>query len=290
MSPSPELDRIDDALAAMLRRATDRLREAGVAQPQRDARLLARHAFGLDGAGLAASADLRPGDADRAAFEAAVAARAERRPLSHIVGRREFYGRSFKIDGRALDPRPESELLVELGLAAIAERATPTVLDLGVGSGCLLLSVLAERADARGLGVDASAEALALAAENRAELGLENRAALRQGDWFDGVDGSFDLILCNPPYIAAGEIAGLAPEVRRYEPMAALSPGADGLSVYRMLAPNLADRLRPDGAALFEVGRGQASAASEIFAGQGRDAAVVADLGGVDRVVVVRNA
>lgn len=258
---------------------------AGTPDPERDARLLTRWAAGLDGAGFAAARGELISVEAAARLDAAVAERAARRPLSHIVGERAFYGRSFRIDGRALDPRPESETLVAAALDWLGADADAHVLDLGVGSGCLILSVLAERPRARGLGVDASEQALSLASENAERLGVGDRVDLRAGDWLTNIEGQFDLVLCNPPYIPEAEIADLAPEVRLFEPRAALTPGDDGLAVYRALAPQMRDVLAPGGAAFFEVGRGQAPDVAGFLAQAGLATTLVADLGGIQRVV-----
>ena len=278
-----------------LQTATDRLRAVGVPDPQRDARVLLRWAAGWTAAQLAAEPDA-PLPVDAAArFETAVAARVERRPVSQIIGRRAFFGRDFIVTENVLDPRPESETLVAAALAHADKDAPLRVLDLGVGSGCLLLSALAERPRATGLGIDASAAALAVAARNADQLGLADRVTLRQGDWLDGVAERFDLILCNPPYVTDAEYAALAPEPRLWEPRDALTPpadgrGDDGLSVYRALIPRLGDVLAEGGAAFFELGRGQACAVAAIAATAGFKARALADLGGVDRVVAVANA
>lgn len=278
-----------------------RLRHAGVSDPQRDARLLMRWASGLDGAALAAARGETCDPAAAARFEAAVAARVERRPVSHIVGGRAFYGRWFQVSADVLDPRPESELLVALGIAHLraaaasgraldADAAVVRVLDLGVGSGCLLLSVLAEIAPAmavEGVGVDLSPAALAVGRANAAALGLHDRTRWREGDWLHGVEGSFDLVLCNPPYIPEAEYVGLAPEVRDWEPKSALSPGADGLWPYRRIAPTLAPYLASGALALFEVGRGQAATVADLFASEGFRTQIHADLAGAPRVVAV---
>ena len=288
------------SFSTLLSAAALRLKAAGVSDPQRDARWLLREAAGFDAAGLAARMSDPAPEAVEERFEAMLQAREARRPVSHIIGRRAFYGRRFRIDARALDPRPESETLVAEALARLPADRPASVLDLGVGSGCLLLTVLAERPRAVGLGVDRSADALALAAENAALLdqaepvspgitpGIAARLTLRQGDWLDGVEGRFDAILCNPPYIDEAAWAGLAPEVRVHEPKGALTPGADGLAVYRLLAPLIAAHLAEDGVACFETGRGQAADVEALFRRAGLRTRKVLDLGGVERVVLAQ--
>ncbi len=272
-------------LRATLAAATGRLAAAGVEDAARDARLLVAEAADLapDRLALALDAALAPDQAVR--LDAMLADRARRRPVAQILGRRLFWGRRFEVNGAVLDPRPESETLIEVALAG---PPPGRVLDLGVGSGALLLTVLAERPEARGLGVDASPDALAVARRNAERLGVAARADLRQGDWFAGVEDVYDLVLCNPPYVARDAIAELAPDVRDWEPHAALTPGPTGLEAYGAIAPGLRARLAPGGRALFEIGAGQAEAVCAILRGAGFSSlAVLPDLDGRPRVVAV---
>jgi len=248
--------------AAALKAATARLAAAGIEGAARDARLLMRHASGLEAVALSAALDAPMGAAEAARFDALVARRAARAPLSHVTGAREFWGRRFAVSAAVLDPRPETEVLVGW---ALEEAAPAQALDLGVGSGCILLSLLAAWPQAQGLGVDASAAALELARANAAALGLGARARFAQGDWLRGVAGRFGVIVANPPYLTAAEMAALPPEVRA-EPALALDGGPDGLCAYRAIAAGLADALTPGGAALFEVGAGQAQDVAAILA------------------------
>ena len=271
---------------AALRAAAARLGEAGVPDPLRDAELLLRWAAGESAESLSVKrADPLPEPA-RARFEAAVERRAARMPVSHIIGRRMFWGREFAVTPDVLDPRPESETMIA---AALDGPPPGKALDLGVGSGCLLCTVLAERPEATGLGIDASRKALNVAKENAAALGLSERASFRLGDWLDGLDEGFDLILCNPPYIAEDELAALSPEVLEHEPRLALTPGGDGLDPYRRIAPELAFHLRRRGRALFEIGPTQAEAASGVFAAFGWPAPIIhKDMDGRDRCLEYR--
>ncbi|SES90977.1 peptide chain release factor N(5)-glutamine methyltransferase [Oceanicella actignis] len=273
--------------AALLAEGARRLEGAGIEGAARDARLLLRWAAGLDGAALAARLDQAPAPDEAARFREAVAARAARRPLSHITGRRVFWGREFLVTGDVLDPRPETETLIA---AALEGGAFARALDLGLGSGCILFTLLAERPGARGVGVEREAAALAVARRNAALVGVEGRARLVQGDWFAPLgDERFDLIVSNPPYIPADEMDALAPEVRLHEPAAALSPGGDGLDAYRALAAGLAAHLAPGGRALFEFGAGQEEAVRAIFAAQGFGAARLhRDMDGRARVIELR--
>lgn len=271
-----------------LAEAAARLRAAGIADAAREARLLFRHVTGLSPAALAAEPGSPVSTAEARRFAAALDARAGRRPLAQITGRRAFWGRDFAVTPDVLDPRPETETLV----AAALERPYTHVLDLGTGSGCLLLTLLAERPGSHGLGTDLSGPALAVASANAARLGLAARAAFVRADWLAGLPlrrGGYDLIISNPPYIAATEIDGLAPEVAEHEPRQALTPGPDedGLGSYRAIAAALGPALAPQGRAILEVGRGQAMAVGRILAAAGfRVAAPRCDLDQVPRAIV----
>jgi release factor glutamine methyltransferase len=228
---------------------------------------------------------------EEAAFEALVARRMAREPLALILGRREFWSLDFAVSSATLIPRPDSETLIEAALAAFADRAPPRrVLDLGTGSGCLLLAALSEFRGAIGIGVDRSASAAALAARNAASLGMADRAAFACCDWASALDGRFDLVVCNPPYIASPELGDLMPEVARYEPLSALDGGPDGLSAYRHLVPELHRLLSPDGFAVLELGAGQAEAVAGLARDAGFSATTRQDLSGIVRVLVLHPA
>lgn len=203
--------------------------------------------------------------------------------MAQIVGARLFWGRSFEVTPDVLDPRPETETLV----AAALETPFARVLDLGTGTGCTLLTLLAERPEATGMGSDLSEAALQVAARNAARHGIA--ADLVQSDWYEGIGGRFDLIVSNPPYIPVAEIAGLAPEVRDHEPRIALTDGGDGLGAYRAIAAGAAAHLAPAGRLLVEVGAGQAPSVQEIFAAAGLDCVGTRpDLEGRARVVLAQ--
>ena len=236
---------------ALLVRAIQRLSDAGVAEPARDARLLLAHALDVPSDRMTLHLDDLPGAEALARFERAVAARERRQPVSQIIGRRRFWGHEFVITRDVLDPRPETETLVQAAL----EEPFLHVLDLGTGSGAILLSLLAERGQASGVGVDASAAAIGVARVNARAMGLSDRVALQASDWFSAVEGVFDLIVSNPPYIAADEMEELAPETRDWEPHLALTPGGDGLAAYRRIAAGAAAVLRPGGRILLETGQ-----------------------------------
>lgn len=268
--------------AQAMAQATARLRAAGVPDPARDARLLLAHAASVDASRvtLIAPEEIAPEIAER--FENLVSLRAVRVPVSHLIGSRAFYGRDFAITGDVLDPRPETETLVELALDAPFE----TVLDLGTGSGCILVTLLAERADARGVGTDLSEAACLQASANAVQHAVAGRAQIIKSDWFAQVEGRFDLIVSNPPYLALDEMARVAPELARYEPQMALTDGSDGLSVYRIIADRAQSYLTPTGRVLVEIGHRQGDAVQDIFraAGWGR-VTLANDLDGRARVV-----
>ena len=270
--------------AAALVAATRRLAEAGVPDPGRDARRLFSHSLGVEPGRLTLVLP-EPVDGEKlAVFEALIERRCAREPVSHLTGSRAFYGRRFKVTRDVLDPRPETEALIE---AALSE-PFGHVLDLGVGSGCILLTLLAEMPDARGVGVDISEAACAVARENAAMLGLSDRAHVTVSDWVARVEGLFDLVVSNPPYIARAEMADLAPEVRDWEPAGALTDGADGLSCYRAILDGAAEVLAPGGRLIMELGAGQAEAVGTLAVA--RDFAPIAlipDLDGRDRVIVL---
>lgn len=265
------------ALAAAVRR----LREAGIPDAPRDARRLLAHALGIAPERLTLHLSEELPEGATAAFEAALARRERREPVSHITGRRAFYGRDFRVTRDVLDPRPETETLVELALSRVFAR----VLDLGTGSGCILLTLLAERGEATGLGVDLSEAALAVARGNAEALGID-RAEFLRSDWCEAVEGQFDLIVSNPPYIAADEMPGLAPEVRDWEPEMALSPGGDGLEAYRAIAACAPAHLSPGGWLMVEIGPTQAAAVSGLFRAAGLENVTIhSDIDERDRVV-----
>ena len=267
--------------AEALRAAITHLTAAGVDSAPRDARLLLAHALQIapDRLTLHLSDPVPPAAATR--FADAIAARCDRQPVAQITGQRLFWGRSFHVTHDVLDPRPETETLV----AAALERPFANLLDLGTGSGCILLSCLADRPQAQGLGVDLSPQALAVAARNAASLGID-RATFLHSNWCQSVTGSYDLILSNPPYITAAEMPDLAPEVLHWEPHSALTPGGDGLAAYRIIARDAPPLLRPGGRLMVEIGRAQGAAVAAIFAAAGLAGITIRpDMDGRDRVV-----
>lgn len=263
-----------------------RLEAAGVDTPVFDARLLLETGAGVSRLDILTDPRRPLSEAQVEAVLELAARRERREPIAYILGRKSFWSLDLAVSGAVLVPRPDTELLVETALAAIPAEAPARVLDLGVGSGAILLAILSERPNASGVGVDISADALAVAQTNARVLGLEARAEFRQGDWWSAIDERFDVIVSNPPYIARGELASLAPEVARYEPAIALDGGEDGLDAYRAILAGLAAKLRPAGVFAFEVGHRQARAVRELaaLAGLASDEPLV-DISGTARVV-----
>jgi len=273
-------------IAEALRDGTTRLAAAGVDSALTDARLLLMAALGCDRTSLLSrAAEALPPEA-AARYADSLARRAAREPVSRILGHREFWSLDFALGPATLDPRPDSETLVEAALAAAPDRPL-RVLDLGTGTGCLLLAVLHDRPAAFGIGVDRSEAAARIARDNAYALGLADRAAFLVGDWATALAGRFDLILSNPPYIPEADITALEPEVRDHDPRLALSGGTDGLDAYRALAAALPELLVPGGTAVVELGIGQAADVAALFGGAGLDiTGTPHDLAGIPRCVV----
>lgn len=224
------------------------------------------------------------GDPAPEGFAALVERRIAHEPVAYITGSRGFWTIELRVGPGVLVPRADSEALIEAAVAHFAGTAGPKrVLDLGAGPGTLLLAALAEWPEAHGIGIDASKPALQYAEVNAVDLGMDERAWFELGDWAKGLDGQFDLILCNPPYIGAGEELG--PEVREHEPPAALFAGADGLDDYRRIVPDLSRLLAPGGIAVLEIGWTQGEAVCALVRAAGLAPAIRRDLGGRDRVV-----
>jgi release factor glutamine methyltransferase len=273
------------ARSAAVAEVADRLAAAGVEDAGREAILLVRRAADLSAAAFIADPDKPLGPA-AGRVESFTQRRERREPLSRIEGRREFWGLDFAVTPDVLDPRADTETLVEAALAAFSARHSEPlrIVDFGIGSGAVLSALLSEWPRATGLGIDASAAAAEVAVRNLATFA--DRAQVRVGSWGAGVEGVFDVIVSNPPYIRTGDIAGLAREVRAHDPALALDGGADGLDAYRALAPEIVRLLAPQGRFFVEIGQGQGDEAAAIFARAGL--AVIerrSDLGGVERVL-----
>lgn len=280
---------IDDVLRA----ATRRLLAAGVPHAARDCRLLMGSVLGWDQARLIGQGDTEIDAEPRARFAALVARRERREPVSRILGQREFWSMTFALNAATLDPRPDSETLVEAALAQIGDPMQPVrIADLGTGSGCLLIALLSELPRAVGVGVDVSRQALQQACLNAQIHGVAGRSQWRQTDllqstWVDQIGAQFDLVIANPPYIPIGAKSQLAPEVCDYDPKEALFAGEDGLDFYRVITNSLHDLLAPAGAVVLEVGIGQAEPVTSLLRAQGMMVHPPwHDLAGVARVIV----
>lgn len=277
-------------VGAFLCRAAQHLRADAIEAPRLEARLLLAHAMGCRSEDLLR--DPRAAVPPEAAFRFAdlLKRRLGREPVAHLLGSAEFWSLPFAVSPATLIPRPDSETLVEAALAAFPRReAVRRVLDLGTGTGCLLLAILSEFTDASGTGVDLVPEAAALARRNAAALGLARRAGFVAASWGAPLaDGRFDLVLANPPYVEAGAIPDLAPEVARHEPRSALDGGADGLGAYRAILPEIRRLLAREGRAVVELGQGQRAAVEGLAERSGlRPLGCRADLGGVDRALLL---
>lgn len=251
-------------IAEALREAADVLRAAGLEEPRREAALLFTDVSGRDRAYLFAHDDEGIADETLTRFRSAVARRAAGEPTQYITGRQEFYGLEFEVTPDVLIPRPETELLVETTLELLKDEPAPSFCDVGTGSGCVAVSLLHERRDARAVALDISAAALRIAARNAARHGVADRLTLLHSDCFEALrsnsndaDTSFRVIVSNPPYVPERDIEGLQREVRDHEPRAALTPGGDGLSVIRRLVVESSDFLTTGGHLLFEIGFNQ---------------------------------
>jgi release factor glutamine methyltransferase len=275
---------IGEALA----RAAQRLGEAGIERPQAEARILLEAASGRGRGQIIAFPEYGLTSAQCDVFEAQVSRRVAREPISRILGSREFWSLRFAVGPATLDPRPDSETLVAAVLARLPDRnAAISLIDLGTGTGCLLLALLSELPQAKGIGIDISPAARDIAAANAAALGLDARAEFRIGDWLRGISAQFDVILSNPPYIESTAIGALAPEVAQYDPRAALDGGDDGLSAYRSLIPQAAARLKPGGLLALEIGEGQGKAVRLVAVHAGlTDVGSAADLAGIERCLL----
>ena len=271
-------DRVNEALTA----AATRLSHDSES-PRLDAELLMAHALGVSRDELLLS---RLDDAVPAMFETLIARRAAGEPVAYIIGMRDFWTISLAVRPGVLIPRPDSETLIEAAMRHFGTRTPETILDLGTGSGALLLAALDIWPGASGLGIDRSADALSVATENAERLGMAGRARFALGDWGEGVDELFDLILCNPPYVENGAV--LPRDVAGPEPASALFAGEDGLDAYRALARQIGRLIAPGGIALFEIGASQASAVCALFTESGLESTVFQDLAGRDRCIAIK--
>jgi release factor glutamine methyltransferase len=278
---------------AALRALAAEFRAAGIETPEVDARALLLHAAGMTLEELVGAPDVALLPARAAMLAAAATRRLAGEPVARILGAKEFWGLPFRLGAATLVPRPETETVVEAALAALGSAAPKQplrLLDLGTGSGAILLALLTELPNAWGFGIDRSEAAVRVAQDNAARLGLTTRAAFVVGDWGDALGGSFDLVAANPPYIAAAEIPALAPEVRLHDPVLALDGGADGLDAYRAIARQAPALLAPGGTLVVELGAGQEAAVSALMraAGLAVDRPAYPDLARIPRALAVR--
>jgi release factor glutamine methyltransferase len=276
---------VGDAVTAVARRVA----AAGIAEPRREARLLVALALGAEPAAVLGYPERPLEAAAQARLDGLVTRRAAGEPYSRLRGRRQFWSLDFALTPDTLDPRADSETLIEAALAHLPDRtAALKLVDFGTGCGCLLLALLSELPNASGIGVDILPGAAATARLNAAALGLGHRASFIVGRWGEAISGDVDVILANPPYIPSGDIDGLAPEVAKHEPHAALDGGDDGLAAFRDLAGDFGRLLRSSGIASVEVGQGQASKVALVMADAGLSVrAIGRDLSGIERVLVL---
>ena len=287
----------EQTLEAVQRRMMQQLKTQHHRTAPLDARLLLEHASGLSSTDLAMQAKQEAGATLIHEAQALVALRLTGMPVAKIIGHKEFWGRRFHVSPAVLDPRPDSETLIEAALALLPEDKALRLIDLGTGSGCLLLTLLAERPLARGLGIDKSRAALSLARRNAhclklgldLSLGLRQRVALRHGDWLHGVNATADMIIANPPYIESDTIDRLDRDVRLFDPRLALDGGSDGIGPYHALIAPSFQCLTGGGHLLLEIGVTQAEAISALMAAAGfADISLRQDLAGRDRVLIGR--
>lgn len=273
-------------LRQVLLQGAQALRDAGIEGPERDARLLLAEVVGLDPARLALEPDFPVGAEDAEMFHRLLARRAAREPVSKILGRRNFWGRDFEINPDVLDPRPETETLIDL---CLQEPPAQRLIDLGCGSGIIAVTLLAEWAKAEGVACDISAPCLETTKRNAVTQGVDDRLSIKKSCWFSEIKGEFDLIVSNPPYISDEEMHGLSPDVLNHDPHLALTPGGDGLSPYEELAQGAIQHLNKGGRILVEMGWRQGAAVMAIFNAAGlSDVSCHKDLNGHDRVVSAR--
>jgi release factor glutamine methyltransferase len=273
-----------------LRSGVMTLQKAHIESASLDARILLEHVMGCTREKLMVDMKHPLPSQTYAKYQTLIAARAKRHPVSHLIGAREFWGQSFKVTPDTLDPRPDSETLIEAVIARFPDKnAKLTVVDLGTGTGCLLLTLLKEYPHMMGVGVEKSEAALSVAKENAMALGLGSRARFVCSRWFEQVEGQFDIVVSNPPYIATKDMVALAPEVALYEPKLALDGGIDGLDCYRELLPAMREYMKAKAVAFFEIGMGQQRDIEAIADKASlKVEAVASDLGGIPRCVIMK--
>lgn len=270
---------------ALLKDTTQRFREAGLETPDLDARFLLQDLLGISNSERL-SGPIEINDEQQIIAETAITRRLAGEPISRILGYREFWGRKFFLSPSTLDPRPDTETLIEAVLESSWK--APRILDLGTGTGCILLTLLHEIRDSSGVGIDLSAEACKTAQKNAEAHGLSSRSTIQNADWVDSLEGKYDLIVSNPPYIPSEIIPTLSVEVQNHDPILALDGGEDGLNPYKFLLSALKKFLVPGGFIFFEIGQGQLPDIERLV--KNSDATLIqfwTDLGGVPRVVKI---
>jgi len=283
------------SVGAAVNSAIEEFERAGVETPRLDARVLAAHALGIELAAVFGRPERLLDGSESKRLAAMVRRRKAREPLARIIGEREFWSLSLRISADTLVPRPESETLVEAVLQLTDDSQAPLhVLDLGTGSGCLLLALLSELPEARGVGVDVCERVLAVADGNARRLGFSARTEFKAGDWNRGLlptlKRSFDIVVSNPPYIASGEIGRLAPEVAQFDPRHAIDGGSDGLNCYNVLVAQIPPLLNAGGLAVLEIGAGQEIAVARLVHECGLQVIDIKDdLAGIPRCVTVQH-
>jgi len=281
-----------DTLATLRKKIEARLGKKGIEEAPLDARLLISHIIPVTEIDFAINADQTVSNEQQNLIDILVQKREKRIPMSQIFGEKEFWSLSFKVTRDTLTPRPDSETLIEVALNEFEDKnATLSILDLGTGSGCLLLTLLSELKNATGLGIDVSASAIKVANENATNLSLNNRATFLKSDWFEKLSKTkkFDLIIANPPYIGLNEKPELTPEVCEHEPYSALFAGEEGLDDYRIIAADISSYMSEKSIIILEIGYRQSSAVKDIFEQKGfKNIDVFQDLGGRDRCLLIR--
>lgn len=275
-------------IGSALSAAAEALKDHGVPDPVRQARDLLGFAAGKDPVYIIAHPETPLSETEMSAFEAVVMRRCAREPFQHITGKQEFYGLEFKVSGDVMIPRPETELIVSAGIELLKGKKEPLICEVGVGSGCILVSLLNGIPDSRGVGLDISGKALQMASENAAAAGVNHRLELLRSDVFEalGERQGFDLIASNPPYVPAEDVASLQPEVRDYEPIVSLTDGSSGLSIIRRIIGEAPNRLRGGGHLLLEIGFNQSGKVLEMFeTGMWSEVKAFPDLQGIPRMI-----
>jgi release factor glutamine methyltransferase len=278
-------------LSDFISRAIAQLKDASIDNSQLDARLLVCHGLRCSRVDILSQPDRLLNKDELSNLEKLISRRLNHEPVARIIGSREFWGLDFALNEATLEPRPDTETLIETILSVCHQKSlldgTKRILDLGTGTGCILLSLLHELPQATGLGIDINPDAVLQATQNAFSLKLDKRSVFREGNWLKGINEKFDIIVSNPPYIQTSDISHLMPEVRQYDPLLALDGGEDGLKSYSLLIPQIRNMLNPSGFVAFEVGINQATAVKNLLEESAfADIKVYKDLGGIERCLL----